>query len=115
MLLHLLNNKPSRPFHLPTLVQQTCIDPIHRNIHNIHHHHSHISTITTTSLPSVICSFPTHSQSMLDLWHCENKAPNCRTRTFIPSKMDAKQEKKEADRTNNNVSTHVDLHMRMSH
>eukprot|EP01083_Nonionella_stella_P130296 395400_1 len=71
------------------------------------------ATITTSSLPSVICSFPTHSQSMLDLNALrEQGAPNCRNRTFIPSKMDAKEEKKEANRANNNGSTYEDEPLR---
>eukprot|EP01083_Nonionella_stella_P130295 395398_1 len=65
--------------------------------HQYHHHH--IITIRHLLLSH---AFSVYVGSMTLR---EQGAPNCRTRTFIPSKMDAKQEKKEADRTNNNVST----------
>eukprot|EP01083_Nonionella_stella_P083595 231214_1 len=96
------SNTPQYPATLSTTTIRTSVPTVWR-----------YATITTTSLPSVICSFPTHSQSMLDLNALrEQGAPNCRNRTFIPSKMDAKEEKKEANRANNNGSTYEDEPLR---
>eukprot|EP01083_Nonionella_stella_P165054 548129_1 len=118
------NNKPSHPFHPPTLVQQTSNTQQYPQQYQpqypqqyphyppppfAHHyppygampppppHHYH----------PPFAPFPPHSQSMSDLNALrEQGAPNWRNQTFIPSKIDEKEEKKEANRPNNNGSSY---------